>query len=321
MVVTYTVSSIKRLLGCSQFQRKETSIALEKGSIIHGILENPTGYDKTGSTYRGEKRPYVFEHDLDEYEQIAENTIKTHPEYFEGNWITETELNLYLKDEMFGDIELNGILDKLRLTPDKATIIDWKTGVTRADINNPLDMLQALFYTFLVMYTYQDIPLVEFSYVYIEQNHKISVTTLNNFENRERIYRSIKMWLFATKYAGGSLKIGTGCTYCGRLTSCPFVSQELALLESNPERLDVKQIKLLKSLITKIYDVRKNELIEELPEDKVKLMNYYYVEKNELTFEKLFELVPDTIRITKAVADKLMDSQIPIINKQTKTLK
>jgi hypothetical protein len=321
MTEKYTVSSIKRLLGCSQFQKKEASYALERGSIIHSILENPAGYDRTGSIYRGEKRPYNLEHDFDEYEQIVENTMKTYPEYFRGEWIPETELNLFFKDEILGDIELSGILDKLRLTPDKATIIDWKTGVTRADINNPLDMLQALFYTFLIMYTYQNIPLVEFNYVYVEQDYKISLTTTNDYEHRARIYRSLKMWLFATKYAGGNLRIGAGCAHCGRLTSCPYVNQELTLLEVDPERLDVKKIKLLKSLITHIYDTRKNELIDELPVDRVKLMNYYYVKKSELTFEKIFELTPDTIKITKSIADSLMGSQIPIINKQTKTLK
>jgi len=318
---TYTVSSIKTMLGCSHYSSSKNSFSLEKGAILHSILENSNKYSKEYSIYRGKRTPYEFEHDFELYESIVDDVKDTFPDFFTNDWIKEVELDLVYNDKYLGEIQLSGIIDKVRITQEKITIVDWKSGVSRADKNNPMDMLQALIYTFLLAQKNQQVPIIEFFYVYIEQNHTINVLTQNTPETRKTMYRAIRMWIFATQFQQNSYKISQRCNYCDRLTTCPVVDKELNELEADVTRLTVDKIKFLKSIISKIYDSRKSELIEEMGNDKIKIMNYYYVNKKDLTAEEILSLIPDVLKIKKTEAEEFQKRGIDVVNKKIKALK
>lgn len=320
-MITFTPSKITKMLGCSGFDGSKKTLALERGSIIHSIIDNSNNYNKEFSIYRGDKTPFQFEHNFKEYEELVDDIKEDYPQFFTQDWLKEVELSVTYNDKFLGEIEFNGIIDKLQLKEKEATLVDWKTGATRANKDNPIEMLQSIFYSFLVMQKYQYLEKVTFNYVYVEQSHIITQTIVNSPESRKNLYRYLRMWAFAAIQNKGTYKVTSKCNWCQKLTTCPFIDEELKTIELEKERLTVEKVKMYKSLISSIYDSRKKEIIDENPTDKIKIMNYFYVAKNDLEIGDLLELMPDIVKVNKVKAKELEEKGIHVENRKTKALR
>lgn len=320
-MIAFTPSKITKMLGCSGFDGSKKTLALERGSIIHSIIDNSNNYNKEFSVYRGDKTPFQFEHNFKEYEELVDDIKEDYPQFFTQDWLKEVELSITYNDKFLGEIEFNGIIDKLQLKEKEATLVDWKTGATRANKDNPIEMLQSIFYSFLVMQKYQYLEKVTFNYVYVEQSHIITQTIVNSPESRKNLYRYLRMWAFAAIQNKGTYKVTSKCNWCQKLTTCPFIDEELKAIELEKDRLTVEKVKLYKSLISSIYDSRKKEIIDESPTDKIKIMNYFYVAKNDLETGDLLELMPDIIKVNKVKAKELEEKGVHVENRKTKALR
>ena len=319
----YTVSNIKRGLKCSNFKMDNNSFALEKGSIIHSILSDGDEYSRVGSTYRGELRLYKQEHDFDDYQRIVDDVKFTYPHLFDGNWHIEEQIDVNFNDKIVGDITLSGVIDKYKIEGNNCHILDWKTGINRANTNDKYDMLQSQFYTFIILMKYPFLKNIIFEYVYVEQDAIVRVETEIKENTKQNLFRYIRQWIFAVQQSEGIYRISNNCSKCMNKTTCPLIDNELNLLEFDKERLDIKKIKFLKSLINSIYDERKVEIIEGLEGDSplLKTITYNYIETEQLSDDEIRKLTSNTIKISKKEAERLMKDGYTITHKQTKALK
>lgn len=316
---TYSPNKIKKMLGCQGFELLP-NFYMERGSIIHSILENPDDYSRVYSVYRGEVNTYKHNHNFFEYEAIADGIIKQYPALFTSDWSTEIELNYEVKnDSIMGSFILTGIIDKLLISGNHATIIDWKTGHNIANPNVFLDVFQAYFYSLLVMLHYTEVEKTHFVYMYVDANKRIDLTF--NRKDINRIYQAIRGLIMGAEYTHNSYKFGSHCGFCKRLTECPLVDHNLNIMWTDKERLNVQQIKALKKTVEAIYQERKAELVETLPTEQVKVYNYYYVEPSKMDLETLLSVLGDSLKVDKKTASELQKKGIQVENRQTKGVK
>jgi hypothetical protein len=272
---------------------------------LHSILElGVENYDKKGSTYRGTFRPYKFEHDFKELEEIALGIMKKSPHLFTENWKVETELNA---ETSKGNM-LSGIVDTMTITGSSASLVDWKSGRTRQDKNEEIDMLQAIMYAFIVFKLHPYLTEVKFTYYYIDSDGEY--LTLNfatsDLKNLEII---IEKYIAISKYRG--LALNNSCKYCKNANTCPLVANKL----KNVEDLDMSEIRALESVLK----TRREEIKALwLKSDELKAKNFstsrtYAVYKADLTVDQQLALLKDKITVTKKIKEKLELEGIEVI--------
>lgn len=316
----YSVSKIKAKLGCGSFKQKEVnSFALEKGSIIHSILEDENNYNKEYSIYRNNKRYYQHTHDFKEYENIV-RLVKIHyPEYFEGKWYIEEQFDIEINDKLLGNILLTGIIDKYKIDGDTCTIIDWKSGISVADTNNFIDMLQAHYYMYAISVKYPHLKNITFSYVYVEQFHKITLELNITNEMRDKLFNHIKHFIFAASLTSeDTYRVTKHCTYCNNISSCPLINKNIQNMNDD---MNINDIKKYRSIINTLYDNKKIEIIENSNSSNIKTVNYYYINKNDIPDSILVNMLSDNVKITKEQASNLMELGYNVDIKSSKSLK
>jgi len=296
----YTTSNIKNMLACSNYKSDPSgSPAMERGSIIHSILEEGIeNYDKTGSTYRGKWRPYKYleELDLSELEDIATQFIDDHKQWFTGDWKVEQELHTKTRNKGYA---ISGIVDKMIINATEAVLLDWKTGVSRASTKSDFDMLQAVMYAYLAFQNYPYITNATFTYVYIDSidDH---VSLRFHISDLPKMEAFIERMIYATHYTG--LKINEKCKWCVNKATCPLMAQKSANLET----LSAKELKNVKNAIDVILkELRGKQLEEELNNNELKTftnVKMYYINPEELPDIERLALLKDKVKITKKKA-------------------
>ena len=296
----YTVSKIKAILACSGFENDPRgSVALEKGSIIHDIFENGLkNYDKKGSTYRGNFRPYTHKHNIQEYEDIAEVFMSEHPEFFTEEWEKEQEINCTTTN----GFEISGIVDIMKVSGTSAVLCDYKTGVSRAKLSNELDMLQAIWYSFIVFKTKPSITSVKWSFLYVEGDEDFYLTVNFDVGHMARLESIIEKYIFASKFTG--MKVQNRCAWCKKKATCPLLGKEAETLEGK----GVKKVKANKKACESfVKDVRDTRLEEgkAKSEDQIEgftTIKSFYLGTHQLTEKERLKLVKERIKLTKKQA-------------------
>jgi len=309
----YTTSYLRKKHTCGEFEdKKGSSLAMERGSIIHEILELGTDkYNKKGSTYRGDFRPFTFTHNFTEYEDIANMVMKKHPHLFTDLWKKEVELNAVTSKGH----KVSGIVDSLCITGTSISMNDWKTGWSRANKNDELDMLQAVMYLYLAFQTYPHLTDAKFTYFYVEANEYLTVPATS--KDIKKLEMQIEKFIALAQNSG--LKIQSKCNYCGNMETCPLIADKLTKLES----INYQDIKVME----KVLKQRKENIKDVWKEDETKIKeNFsssraYYVKKVDLSKEQLSQLVKEDIKVPKATAFKLMDEGIEVTEKESLRVK
>ena len=295
----YTVSSVKSLLSCKGFKNNpKGSLAMTRGSILHSILELGTeDYDKVGSEYRGEYRPYNFmdQIDLQEMEDIASLFMNEHPEYFTDEWTKEQEINCTTKS----GYQISGIVDSMVIRSTSAVMLDWKSGITRADTRNELDILQAVWYSYIIFKTKPTITDVAFSFIYIEADDQF-ININFNINDLSKMEAMIERFIFATKYTG--LRVNNKCKWCNERDSCPL----LALETQSLEKFGIKKVKDIKGACeASIKDYRDNKLQGAKDSKDYKgftTVKQYHMNTNQLSTAEKLTFIKDKIKLTKKKA-------------------
>lgn len=293
----YTVSSVKRMLSCAGFENDPRgSIALERGSVLHEILElGVDGYSREGSVYRGEFRPYTHDLDFEELEDIATQFMEEHPEYFTPDWKKEQEIHCTTKN----GYTISGIVDLHRISSTSAVLLDWKSGISRANINDELDMLQAIWYSYIVLKTKPSVVDVTFSFVYIEEDDAF-ITINFNINDLKKMESIIERYIFATHFTG--LKVNNKCKWCNKRGTCPVLAKEALGLEA----LGIKKVKQIKGATEAIIKQYKEKKLEEAKSSNdfngFTTVNMYYLDTSQLSDAERLELVKDKIKLTKKKA-------------------
>lgn len=292
----YTPSSVKAKLSCAGFANDpKGSIPLEKGSMIHSMLEvGIENYDRNGSEYRGKYRPFTHEHNYQEYEDIASQFITDFPQYFTPEWQKEQEIDCVTPKGH----KMSGIVDIMKIGSTSAVLADFKSGMTRLNTSSEHDMLQAIWYSYIVFKTNPNITDVRFTYLYVEGDDFNSIDfNINDLSNLESI---IERFIFATKFTG--LRVNNRCKWCKDKAICALLSKEAENFESK----GVAKIKKIKNACeAHIKNIKADKLKEAEEAQEYKgftKVNYYYIDKSELTKDELLELMKDNIKLTKKKA-------------------
>jgi len=311
--IVYTTSYLKRKHTCGEFIYKSIgSKAMERGSIIHEMLElGVTKYNKGGSTYRGVFRPYQFEHNFEEYKAIANMVVDKEPHLFTDKWKNEVTLNTTTSKGH----KISGIVDTMNISGSVCTMIDWKTGYSRASKNVEIDMLQALMYLYIVFQNYPYITEAKFTYYYVESTDRLPITaTTSDIKNLEVI---IEKYIAIANKRG--LELNSSCHYCKNYDSCPLISDKLTKLNT----LDMKELKIMEKVIkARKEDIKEDWLKDEDKKDKNFYNKYsYYVKKDDLDKEQLCCCVKEDIKVSKALCEKFKKEGVEIIERKVVVVK
>ena len=308
----YTVSSVKSLLSCKGFKNNpKGSLAMTRGSLLHSMLEmGIEDYDKKGSEYRGTYRPYNFldEINLDELEDTASVFMDEHPEYFTNEWTKEQEIHCTTKS----GYQISGIVDSMVIRSTSASLIDFKSGISRADIRNELDMLQAVWYSYIIFKTKPTITDVAFSFIYIEADDQF-ININFNINDLSKMEAMIERFIFATKYTG--LRVNNKCKWCNERDTCVLLALEAQTLE----KFGIKKVKDIKGACeASIKDYKENKLQEARDSEDFKgftTVVLHYIKTDQLSTAEKLTLIKDEIKITKKKS-KLYEAQGKIITKK-----
>lgn len=309
----YTTSYLRRRHTCGNFEyRKKGALSMERGSYIHEALELGVGKaNRKGSTYRGTFRPFTFEHNFDEYDDITNMIMKEHPHLFTDLWKKEVELNATTSKGH----KVSGIVDSLCITGTSISMNDWKTGWSRADKNNELDTLQAVMYLYLAFKTYPHLTDARFTYFYVEANEYLTIPATS--KSIQKLEMQIEKFIALAKNSG--LKVQSKCNQCNNMETCPLIAKNLTTLDTIPYQ-DIK-------IMEKVLKQRKENIKEEWKKDETKTKeNFsssrtYYVKKMDLSKEQALQLLKEDIKVPKATAFKLKEEGVEVSEKESLRVK
>jgi len=314
----YTTSSIKAMLSCAGFKNNPRgSLAMTRGNMLHSMFElGVENYDKKGSEYRGEYRPYSFldKIDLEELEDMATQYMRDHPEYFTKDWEREQEINC----TMPCGYKISGIVDAMSIKSTSAILVDYKSGVSRANPSSILDMLQAIMYAYIIFKTKPSITDVRFTFLYIEGVDDY-ITRDFNINDLNKMEQLIEKLIFATQYTG--LRVNSKCKYCNNKGTCVLLAKEAESLDS----FGIKKVKAIKAACKAKEEEYKEEKLSEAKKSEdyqgfTKVM-LYSVDKDKLSEAQLLDLLKDEVKLTKKKALYLEEQGIKVNKKASYRMK
>jgi len=309
---TYTVSKIKRLLSCSDFANNpKGSIPMTRGSLLHSMLElGIDNYDAVGSEYRGTYSKYNFMNEIDvkELEKIAKIYMFDHTEYFTNKWIKEKEINCVTKS----GYKISGIVDAMLINETSAVLNDWKSGISRANPNNELDIFQGIFYSYIIFKSYPSVTDVKFNFQYIESETNEFVSLNYNINDLSKLESIIERYIFALKFTG--VRVNYKCSWCNNKSTCSQLNKEASTLNDKP----MSKIKNINKAINSIIKEERTNKIKNGDTKHMKEVELYYVDTTTLSDEDKMKLVKNgKIKISKELAIKLNNQGIEIETKKS----
>jgi ATP-dependent exoDNAse (exonuclease V) beta subunit len=305
----YTASSLKKALKCKGFEQENaTSQAMERGSILHDLLSGKE-YSTQYSMYKGEKRQYKFEHDIEALEEIVDQVRAEYRdivELYNSEEILTTEISSLLNENYY----LEGIIDRYLVSGTEAHIVDWKSGRSRLKVDDPMDMLQSIVYSLLVFKIFKNVQKISFEYIYIETFY--SQELVYERKDMQGLENLIDALVYSIKNVG--YNVGEHCKYCNKADKCPLVDETLRQVLY--KEIELENLKVYKKIVNNALDLRK-ETLKETDEGKMMLrsIQYHYVKKQNLQASDLLELVSDEVKINKLKAKELNEKGIETYTK------
>lgn len=323
-------------LKCKNFgfaKHKKTPIFLEKGSILHEMLENMgvTGlftYNKKGSEYYGKVTLYVHEHPFSEYEEVIKEYFNDNKDLFVKG-IPELK---FIKD--FNEkYAIRGAIDRTIFNDLKTEVlaIDWKSGqsdVSMVDLDNINSIVQAVVYCWYLFTEYKTLQKATFRWEYIEMGKTRSIS----FKRSQLQYLKSLIVLYIFNLENGGLKINPSCAFCCNKLTCPLILypdltdftklEDIELVLAKAKEL--KQIsKTLEEIQVKVKKIAKKKLPPTSKHFGARKYNYLQI-NDKVPLELKLMLLGDSVRVSKKDLKEYLElfgNDLDIVEKKSETFK